>query len=123
MRARRAVAVALTIALVLGIWAMSSRAMFSAPEPLARAVDGVTITVSDMERAGAFYEKVLFFQKVSDIRAGGAALGRLTGVPGREARIVRMRLGAEHIDLVQYVAPPPRTRGATTGGSSTSPSS
>ncbi len=51
-----------------------------------RAVDAVGITVSDTEVAGDAYE-------------------RLTGVFGARIYIVRLRLGAEAIELIQYIAP------------------
>ena len=71
------------------------------------AVDGVGITVSDMDRAVAFYSG-LTFEKVSDSELLGDAYERLEGVFGARMRVVRMRLGEEHIDLIQYLAPPGR---------------
>ena len=71
------------------------------------AVDGVGITVSDIDRAVAFYSS-LTFQKVSDTQVMGDAYEHLEGVFGARMRIVRMRLGEEHIDLIQYLAPPGR---------------
>lgn len=68
------------------------------------AVDGVGVTVSDMDRAVAFYA-ALTFQKVSDTEVLGEEYERLEGVFGARLRIVRMKLGNEHIDLIQYLAP------------------
>jgi catechol 2,3-dioxygenase-like lactoylglutathione lyase family enzyme len=71
------------------------------------SVDGVGITVSDMDRAVAFYS-ALTFQKISDVEVFGDAYEHLEGVFGARIRIVRMQLGTEHIDLIQYLAPPGR---------------
>jgi len=71
------------------------------------SVDGVGVTVSDMDRAVAFYSG-LTFQKVSDVEVLGDAYEHLEGVFGTRMRIVRMQLGAEHIDLIQFLAPPGR---------------
>src|SRR5256886_1767188 len=68
------------------------------------AVDGVGVTVSDMERAVAFYS-ALTFQKVSDTEVLGEEYEHLEGVFGARMRIVRMQLGDEHIDLIEYLAP------------------
>ncbi|PYM95922.1 MAG: glyoxalase [Candidatus Rokuibacteriota bacterium] len=71
----------------------------------ARAVAGVSINVADMDRSVDFYSSVLFFEKVSDVEASGPGVDRLLGVPGVRARVVTLRLGAERIELVQYLAP------------------
>jgi catechol 2,3-dioxygenase-like lactoylglutathione lyase family enzyme len=105
MRIRPAIAAALTLLLSLGGWALASRATPPVADPIVHAVDGVAITVGDMDRAVDFYGNVLFFEKVSDVEAGGEALERLNGLAGARTRIVRMRLGEEHIDLVEYLVP------------------
>jgi len=71
------------------------------------SVDGVGITVSDMDRSVAFYS-ALTFEKASDIEVLGERYEHLEGVFGARMRIVRMQLGKEHIDLIQYLAPPGR---------------
>src|SRR5215207_1333716 len=75
------------------------------PRPLAQSVEAVGFTVSDMDRAIAFYSEVLTFEKVSDVEIAGGAYERLTGVFGARARVVRMRLGDEAIELTEYIAP------------------
>lgn len=67
-------------------------------------VDGVGITVSDMDRAIDFYGG-LTFTKVSDTEVYGDEYEHLEGVFGSRMRIVRMQLGHEHIDLIQYLTP------------------
>src|SRR5947208_4380935 len=68
------------------------------------AVDGVGVTVSDMDRAVAFYS-ALTFHKVSDTEVLGEEYEHLEGVFGARMRIVRMQIGDEHIDLIEYLAP------------------
>jgi catechol 2,3-dioxygenase-like lactoylglutathione lyase family enzyme len=69
------------------------------------AVDSVGITVSDIDRAVEFYSS-LTFKKISDIEVFGEQYEHLEGVFGARLRIVRMQLGNEYVDLIQYLAPP-----------------
>jgi catechol 2,3-dioxygenase-like lactoylglutathione lyase family enzyme len=68
-------------------------------------VDSVGITVSDMDRALAFYTGVLPFSKVWDVELSGRPFELLSGVFGARTRVVRLRLGAEEIELTEYLAP------------------
>jgi catechol 2,3-dioxygenase-like lactoylglutathione lyase family enzyme len=77
----------------------------SAPVLPASAVDTVGMTVSDMERAVGFYVSVLNFQKELDIEVSGRDYELLEGVFGARMHIVRLRLGAEAIELTEYLAP------------------
>jgi catechol 2,3-dioxygenase-like lactoylglutathione lyase family enzyme len=72
--------------------------------PVSR-VDSIGITVSDMDRALAFYTGVLPFQVVFEVEVHGDAYEHLFGVFGMRARIVRLRLGDEQIELIDYLAP------------------
>jgi catechol 2,3-dioxygenase-like lactoylglutathione lyase family enzyme len=74
-------------------------------EPLARAVTSVGLTVADMDRSVAFFSDVLTFTKTSDVETWGEDLERLQGVFGARTRIVRMTLGEESIELMEYLAP------------------
>jgi len=65
----------------------------------------VGITVRDMERAIDFYSTVLFFEKVSDVLVSYGPYGQLLGVAGARLRVVRMRLGDESIELMEYLTP------------------
>lgn len=105
MRLRRALVIALTLGLTFGYLGLTSRATPRAPEPLVRAVDGVSITVGDMARAVDFYGTVLFFEKVSDVEVAGDALDRLHRLSRGRMRVVRMQLGDEHVDLVEVLTP------------------
>jgi catechol 2,3-dioxygenase-like lactoylglutathione lyase family enzyme len=69
------------------------------------AVDSVAVTVSDMDRSVEFYSQVLNLQKVADREVAGDPYERLFGVFGLRIRAVRMRLGDEYLELLQFVAP------------------
>lgn len=72
---------------------------------LVTGVDSVGITVSDMDRAVDFYANVLSFVKVSDAEWAGDEFEHLEGLFGARARVVRMKLGDESIQLTEYLAP------------------
>ena len=79
---------------------------FAAPTPPEiTAIDSVAMTVSDMDRAVEFYSHVLTFEKVSEHEVSGDAYEHLWGVFGVRVREVRMRLGEEQIELLQFLAP------------------
>lgn len=69
------------------------------------AVAGVTITVADAERASAFYVEVLGFRRVAEVERAGADLDALHGVFGARVKSVELALGAESVELVEFVAP------------------
>ena len=76
----------------------------AAPAPIA-AVDSVTVTVSDLDRAVDFYSKVLTFEKVAEREVAGEPYEQLYGVFGLRVRSARMRLGDEYLELQQFLAP------------------
>ena len=69
------------------------------------SVDSVGLTVSDMDRALAFYTGVLPFTKVSDQEMAGRPYELLSGVFGARSRVVTLRLGSEQIELTEFLAP------------------
>ena len=73
--------------------------------PAVAALDSIGLTVSDIDRSVDFFSKVLSFQKISDIEVYGADYERLHGLFGMRARVVRMRLGDEWIELTEYLTP------------------
>ena len=75
------------------------------PHPMVNSVDTIGLTVSDLDRSVEFYSTVLQFQKVSETEVDGDSYEHLTGVFGLRARIARMRLGAESIELTEFLAP------------------
>jgi catechol 2,3-dioxygenase-like lactoylglutathione lyase family enzyme len=72
---------------------------------LVEGVDAIGITVSDMDRAVNFYSNVLTFEKLSDKEVTGEDYEHLEGVFGLRMRVVRMRLGDEFIELIEFLAP------------------
>lgn len=90
---------------IAGCLILALAAARPAPAQLAERVESVTITVSDMERAIAFYTEALAFQIASDTEVHGEAYERLFGVFGARIRVVRLRLGRECIELMQFMTP------------------
>ena len=79
-------------------------ALASSPSPAVAAVESVALTVTDMERSVAFYAGVLGFEKQSDAEVG-PDYERVQGIFGMRARVVRLSLGAERIELWEYLVP------------------
>lgn len=73
--------------------------------PAVAAVASIGISVSNLDRATAFYTEVLDFTKISESEVSGDAFERLSGVFGARARIARLGLGDESIELTQFLAP------------------
>jgi catechol 2,3-dioxygenase-like lactoylglutathione lyase family enzyme len=95
------------LALLLVLLPLDCTTAWAASRALApvSAVDSVAITVSDADRAVDFYSRVLTFEKVADREVAGEEYEHLFGVFGVRIRAVRMRLGDEHIELLQFFAP------------------
>ena len=66
----------------------------------------IGFTVSDMDRSVAFYRDVLTFKPVSDVEVDGPEYDQLWGVFGVRARVVRMQLGEQQLELIEFLAPP-----------------
>lgn len=75
------------------------------PPSLVRAVAEIGITVDDLDRSVAFFTGVLGFEEISETEVAGPQWERRTGVFGLRARVARLRLGAESIELWDYLAP------------------
>jgi catechol 2,3-dioxygenase-like lactoylglutathione lyase family enzyme len=73
--------------------------------PQVQAVDSIGITVSDLDRSVEFFSKVLTFEKISEIEVAGGEFEHLQGVFGARARVARLRLGREFIELTEFLAP------------------
>jgi len=73
--------------------------------PLIARVDSIGLTVSDLDRSVDFYTRVLRFEKVSEFETEGEAVEHLSGVFGAHTRVARLRLGSEHLELTEYLAP------------------
>jgi len=109
MRSKPIRALLLATALSFG-WSLSSSAQVapqssSPPGVKIRSIGTIVITVGDMDRSLDFYSHVLTFEKVSDTELAGDDVEHLFGVFGARVRVVRMKLGDESIELVQFLAP------------------
>ncbi len=85
------------------LWLVAARS--SGAEAQITAVDSIGMTVSDLDRSVAFYSRVLDFEQIGDREVAGDAYEHLLGVFGMRARVVRMRLGREQLELMQFLAP------------------
>ena len=105
----------LILAVLLGVVLVVT---LPAAEPTVRvtAVDSVGMTVSDMDRALAFYTGVLPFRKEYDVEVAGRPWEQLEGVFGARARVVGLRLGDERLELTDYLAPEGRPMPADSRG-------
>jgi catechol 2,3-dioxygenase-like lactoylglutathione lyase family enzyme len=69
------------------------------------ALDAVSIPVADLDRSIAFYTGVLDFETESTAELAGEDFEKAVGVFGARARVTRLRLGDEALELVQFLAP------------------
>jgi catechol 2,3-dioxygenase-like lactoylglutathione lyase family enzyme len=69
------------------------------------AVEAIGITVRDMDAARDFYTRVLPFEVVAEDEISGTEFERLFGVFGLRAEVLRLRLGEEFIELIDFIAP------------------
>jgi catechol 2,3-dioxygenase-like lactoylglutathione lyase family enzyme len=92
--------------------------LLAAAAALAEAprVETVGYTVSDLDRAVAFFTGALEFERVAELEIAGEPFEKLHGVFGSRARVARLRLGSEEIELTEYLAP--RGRRIPEGGKS-----
>lgn len=105
-----------TMVIAAVLWSVGVRATGPPGIPPVSAVVSVGFTVADMDRSLAFYTSVLPFEKVSDVEVAGDAFERLHGVFGARARVVRLRLGDEMLELTEYRAPRGRPMPADSRG-------
>jgi catechol 2,3-dioxygenase-like lactoylglutathione lyase family enzyme len=94
-----------TLLVTGALFAPAQARVASAQQIRIRSIGPVITTVADMDRSVEFYSRVLTFEKMSDTEVAGDDLEHLFGVFGSRVRIVRMRLGNESIELVQFLAP------------------
>ena len=69
-------------------------------------VGSIGFTVSDMDRSVGFYSDVLTFKLISDVEVDGPEYDQLWGIFGVRARVVRMQLGEQQLELIEFLAPP-----------------
>jgi catechol 2,3-dioxygenase-like lactoylglutathione lyase family enzyme len=90
----------LVLWLLAAALALAASAVFAG----AREIRGFALTVSDLDRAVAFYEQALGFTKVGERTVAGPDQDALTGIFGTRVRMARLQLGDEFVELEQYVA-------------------
>ena len=74
--------------------------------------DHTGITVSNLERSLAFWWDVLGFELSHSAHQKGELAHQITGVEGAEIKLAVLRApGGHKIELLEYLAPPDRTRG------------
>ncbi len=105
IRAQRRLRLLLLIVVLSVLAAPGFRTVAATVGPAVAALDSIGLTVSDMDRSVDFFSNVLSFEKVSDIEVYGPDYERLQGLFGLRARIVRMKLGDESIELTEYLTP------------------
>jgi catechol 2,3-dioxygenase-like lactoylglutathione lyase family enzyme len=91
----------IVVALLVWLWCGA----LPAAEPQVTAVESIGISVRDLERAKTFYSTVLGFEFDAEREVHGTEVEHLFGVFGVRLRIARMRLGDEHIELMQFLTP------------------
>jgi catechol 2,3-dioxygenase-like lactoylglutathione lyase family enzyme len=104
----------LPVAAALCLLALAAPAA-RAQAPVAR-IGALGITVADAERSAAFFADVLDFERISETEVTGDAYERLQGVFPLRMRVVRMRLGEEELELIEYLAPRGRPMPADSRG-------
>jgi catechol 2,3-dioxygenase-like lactoylglutathione lyase family enzyme len=105
--ARRLQAAGVATALLFSLAVTSPRSSAAGggvPLPVT-AVGVVGFTVADMDRALAFYTGVLPFSRMSDREFSGRPYELLSGIFGARSRVVTLKLGAETIELTEFLAP------------------
>jgi catechol 2,3-dioxygenase-like lactoylglutathione lyase family enzyme len=68
-------------------------------------VDSVGITVGDLDRSVRFYVDVLGFARTAEWDEQGADYEHVYGVFGARVRVARLSLGAEALELRQFLVP------------------
>lgn len=102
---KRRVFVSLWLTVTLVCWAAATP-LLADNTGVVVAVESIGMTVSDMDRSVAFYSDVLTFKPVSDVEVDGPEYDQLWGIFGVRARVVRMQLGEQQLELIEFLAPP-----------------
>ena len=97
--------VGLWLTVTLTCWAAATP-LFASNTSVVVAVDSIGMTVSDMDRSVAFYSDVLAFKPISDVEVDGPEYDQLWGIFGVRARVVRIQLGEQQLELIEFLAPP-----------------
>jgi len=95
----------LLVILLFWLAAQFTKPLVGSDQPAVASLDSIGITVNDIDRSVDFFSKVLSFEKVSDNEILGSEYEHLQGLFGVRARVVRMKLGDESIELTEYLTP------------------
>ncbi|OQW70568.1 MAG: hypothetical protein BVN34_00845 [Proteobacteria bacterium ST_bin12] len=87
-------------------FALAMLLFFSMSYANANAIElkSIALTVSDLDRSVAFYEKAMDFKKVSEQTIVNRDFDYVTGVFGSRVRSVELQLGDEKIQLNQFLS-------------------
>ena len=69
-----------------------------------------SFTVSDLDRACAFFEDALGFEVISKAPRDPSLIRRITGVDGAEMMVAYVQGPGHRLELIQYLAPDDRGR-------------
>lgn len=105
-RMQRSMGLFLLVALCASLITHHPSLVAAEPPVTVHSVSSVGFTVSDMDRSIAFYRDVLTFKPISDVEVDGPEYDQLWGIFGVRARVVRMQLGEQQIELTQFISPP-----------------
>ncbi len=94
-------ACSISLAILITLSCASVRA-----ETSVQSIASVGFTVSDMERSVAFYRDVLTFKPVSDVEVDGPEYDQFWGIFGVRARVVKLQLGEQQLELIEFLSPP-----------------
>jgi catechol 2,3-dioxygenase-like lactoylglutathione lyase family enzyme len=97
--------ICLPVVLLFCLVAQLTKPLVGSDRPAVASLDSIGITVSDMDRSVDFFSRVLSFEKVYDTEIFGSEYEHLLGLFGVRARVVRMKLGDESIELTEYLTP------------------
>ena len=96
---------ALSVLALLLLGPADARAENGHGDGRAQAVETVGMTVRDLDRSVRFFTDVLTFELVGTAEVDGEQYERLVGVFGARARIARLRLGDEIVELTDFLTP------------------
>ena len=88
------------------MWWSAAAPLFADDTSVVVAVESIGMTVSDMDRSVTFYSDVLAFKPTSDVEVDGPEYDQLWGLFGVRARVVRMQLGKQQLELIEFLSPP-----------------
>lgn len=97
--------VALLVSLAVAVAALAVMPRTGGARGPVSAVGPIGMTVASADRSAAFYADVLGFEKVGDVEVAGDGWERLYGIASLRLRIMSMRLGDEHLELMEFLRP------------------